>query len=100
MNWNDKFPSCNHPGRCVSSDEGKCRALRDTEFRRDCPFFQTAGEFTKACEASIDRLFHIGRYDLLEKYYCVKPSAAVKIFKESGGVAAFARSISGGLHDA
>ena len=47
---------------------GRCKALTDTSFDHECPFYKTSIQVRKEHNANLDRLERLGRFDLLDKY--------------------------------
>ena len=87
----EKFELCNHPGLCASSKDGRCTALWKNDDSENCPFFQTAAQYTESCVTSMERLFRLGRFDLLEQYYRISQNAAKRICSSRQNIIAFVR---------
>ena len=51
MNKREDLPTCKqHHSDCFANILGKCSCLRDTNLKRDCPFYKTKEQFKSGRE--------------------------------------------------
>ena len=54
MSTNKSFPKCAN-GECFACEGGRCVILKETNFRRPCPFFKTKAQLAEEEKKRIER---------------------------------------------